>query len=213
MAEGRSSLPHYDNSVSARRNFDPAYLNQFEVIFTFPTLLGQGDDQETGNAVGVLTEQVKKISGIPEITPNATVEQFYKFAKRTFAAAKPEDTTAELELDFEINLNAANENFVYNQLRNWSDIIFNPLNGDQGLKVEYAGSMTVIIYNKRGVIYRQFDFAPVYPMEPFNSMELDYTSEDIYVLTTKFKADAWKEKRAGAGITTDTGTQTPYTND
>lgn len=204
MAE-RSALPHFDNSQSAKNLWEPLYLNQFEVIFTFPTLVGQGPSDETGNNVGILTEQVKKISGLPEITPNATVEQFYKFAKRTYTAAKPDDTTAELELYFEVNLNDANEMFVYNQLRKWSDVQFDPLTGRQGIKAEYAGQMTVIIFNKKGKIYRQFDFNPVFLMDPFNPMDLDYQSEEIYVMTAKFKADAWNEKRAGVNLTSSNG--------
>ena len=189
MAELTSGLPHFKNSTAANGNYEPLYLNQFEVIITPPSGV---------SGTNLLLEHVKKISGMPEITPVGVVEQFYKFAKRTFAAAKPEDTTAELEIDFEVNLNLSNEMYIYNTLRQWANIIFNPMTGSQGLKINYAGQMSVFIANKAQTIYREFHFGPVYLMSPFKAMDLDYNSTDIYVMTAKFKADSWQEIRQGA---------------
>jgi hypothetical protein len=177
-------------------NWEPLYLNQFEVIITPPQSVSAG--------VGFLVEHVKKISGIPEITPVGTVEQFFKFAKRTYSAAKPEDTTAELEIEFEVNLGAANDMYIYNTLRQWADIHFAPDSGAQGLKSQYVGTMSVLIHNKARQVYREFTFNPVYMMEPLKAMELDYQSDEIYTLTAKFKADAWKENR---NIGAETGAQ------
>lgn len=182
-----SGLPHYSNSRAAMNNWEPLYLNQFEVIITPPSSVTAG--------VGFLVEHVKKITGIPEITPVGSVEQFYKFAKRTYSAAKPEDTTAELEMDFEVNLGASDDMYIYNTLRSWADIHFNPETGSQGLKKDYVGTMSVLIHNKARTVYREFVFNPVYMIEPLKQMELDYQSDEIYVLTAKFKADAWKENR------------------
>jgi hypothetical protein len=192
MPEITSGLPHFSNSQAAMNNWEPLYLNQFEVIITPPA---------TVNGADILIEHVKKLSGLPEITPVGFVEQHYKFAKRTYAAAKPEDTTAELEIDFEVNLNDSNSMYIYNTLRQWADIHFDPMTGAQGLKAEYAGEMTVLIHNKKLHVYREFKFKPVFMIEPLKEMELDYLSEDIYVLTAKFKADAWKEARPTDGST------------
>jgi hypothetical protein len=186
-----SGLPHYRNSKAAVEKYEPLYLNQFEVILSPPAAVA-GTEQ-----VKLLVEHVKKVTGLPEITPVGTVEQYYKFAKRTYAAAKPEDTTAELEIEFEVNLNEANAMYTYNTLRRWSNLTFDPDTGGQGVKVQYAGMATIAIHNKQRNIYRIFSFDPVYPMEPFNPMELDYVSDEIYRLTAKFKADAWKEERNG----------------
>ena len=186
-----SGLPHYSNSRAAMRNYEPIFLNQFEVIITPPAAI-QGSD--------LLVEHVKKITGIPEITPVGTVEQFYKFAKRTYAAAKPEDTTAELEMDFEVNLGDNNDMYIYNTFRTWADLHFATDDGSQGLKSEYVGTMSLHVHNKRRNVFREFIFSPVYLMEPLNQMELDYQSEDIYVLTVKFKADSWKENRLNGTI-------------
>ena len=136
--------------------------------------------------------------------PSLTVEQFYKFAKRTYPSAKPEDTTAELEIDFEVNLGAADDMYIYNTLRAWADLHYAPDTGAQGVKADCVGTMTVLIHKKNRVVYREFTFSPVYMMDPLKQMELDYLSDDIFVLTAKFKADSWKESR---NIGTETGAQ------
>ncbi len=186
MAKVTSGLPHYDNSQAARDNFEPLFKNQFEILITPPLVVAGGT---------ILTEQVKKIDGLPEITPTGFVEQFYKFAKRTYADARPEDTTAELTIDFEVNLNDSNSMYVYNTLRQWADIQYNPMTGGQGLKRDYAGELSVLVHNKALDLYREFRFNPVFLIDGFNAMELDYISNEIYILTAKFKADAWKEIR------------------
>jgi len=186
MAKVTSGLPHYDNSTAARDNLEPLFLNQFEVIITPPQIISGGN---------ILTEHVKKVTGLPEITPTGFVEQFYKFAKRTYADARPEDTTAELTIDFEINLSETNSMYIYNTLRSWADLQYNPMTGGQGLKRDYAGALSVLIHNKALDLYREFRFTPVYLIDGFNAMELDYVSNEIYIMTVKFKADSWKEMR------------------
>jgi hypothetical protein len=182
-----AGLPHYSNSQASTEAYEPLYLNQFEVVITPPSAVTQD--------AAILLEHVKNVSGLPEITPVGTVEQFYKFAKRTYAAARPEDTTAQIEIEFEVNLDEDNSPYVYNILREWANIIFDPLTGAQGLKRNYTGEMYVAIFNKRGNIYREFRFKPVFLINNFNEMELDYVSDDIYRLTATFQADAWTETR------------------
>ena len=186
MAKVTSGLPHYSNSKAAVESWEPLFLNQFEVLITPPVIISGGN---------ILTEQVKKVEGLPEITPTGFVEQFYKFAKRTYADARPEDTTAELTIEFEINLDDSNSMYVYNTFRAWADLHYNPMTGGQGLKRDYAGQLSVIIHNKALELYREYRFNPVFLIDGFNNMELDYVSNEIYILTVKFKADAWKEFR------------------
>lgn len=202
-----AGLPHFKNSQAAMKDWEPLYQNQFGVEFFFPTLLNQlqaSEPTESGVDSVTLSQQVKKLSGLPEITPLSTVEQFYKFAKRTYAAAKPEDTTAEIEIDMEVNLNNAMEAYAYNMMRAWGNIIFDPLNGSMGLKSDYVGQLNVYIHNKRGQIYRKFEFPKAYLMDPINAMELDYQSDDLYTLTVKFKCDYWREEIVGINGATQT---------
>jgi hypothetical protein len=186
------NMPHYRNAQAARNNWEPVYLNQFDVIITPPERVFG-----TGYFADLIAEQVKSVKGLPEIVPTGTVEQKYLWAKRTFSSPVPEDSTAELEIAFEVNLNNRNSMYTYELLRAWSDLSFNQYQGIHGLRRDYTGQMTILVHNKVRRVFRQFDFRPVYITEPFNSMELDYLSDEIYVLTAKFKADGWSEKRNG----------------
>lgn len=186
-----SGLPHYDNSTAAREKYEPIFQNQFEVLFTPPPALNL-----TTESI-IITEQVKKVEGLPEITPIQFVEQWYKFAKRTYAGARPQDTTAELTIEFEVNLTQDLDMYVYNYFRAWADMIFDPMVGSMGLKRDYTGSLQVLIFNKAREIFRDFRFNPVYLIDPLTQMNLNYLEDDIYRLTVKIKADAWKEVREG----------------
>lgn len=194
-----TGLPHYENSSAARNKYEPVYLNQYEILFTPPPILNLGSESM------VITEQVKKVEGLPEITPLGFVEQYYKFAKRTYANAKPEDTTAEITIDFEVNITYQLDMYVYNYFRMWADKIFDPMTGTLGLKRDYTGSMQILIYNKAREIFRDFRFDPVYLIDPFNKMDLDYVTDDIYIMTVKFKADSWTEVRESSGVTASAG--------
>ena len=190
------NLPRYHNSQAAVQNWEPVFLNQFDIVITPPAAI-------TGNGyfTDLLVEQVKNISGLPEITPTGTIEQKYLWAKRTFSKPVPDDTTAELEIEFEINLNSSNQMYTYDMLRAWADLSFDYSVGYHGLKRQYVGEITVLVHNKVRRVFRQFNFKPVYMTNPMNNMELDYLSDGIYVLKATFKADAWVEKRHQMPVT------------
>jgi len=188
------ALPHFQNSTASRSNYEPVFLNQYEVLFTPPVNLNFGD-----NSVQLMTEQVKNVKGLPEITPVGKVEQFYKFSKRTFAEAKPKDTTAEITIEFEVNLTHELDMYVYNFFRAWADMIYDPETGSMGLKHDYVGEMQIIITNKARQLFRNFKFKPVYLLDPFNKMDLDYITSNLYRMTVKFQADDWDEERTASG--------------
>ena len=185
-----AGLPHFDNAKAATEYYEPVYLNQFEVIITPPSTITQNVD--------LLVEQVKSIKGLPELTGVAVVEQFFKFARRTYATGKPAKTDAELEMEFELNINQENDAYVYNIMRAWGDLTFDPLNGRQGLKKDYVGQIYVAIFNKAQDIYREFRFSPAYLTGNLNSWDLDYTAEKIQTVIASFQCDAFKETRIGA---------------
>jgi len=182
-----SGLPHFKNSTASVKNYEPVFLNQFQVIITPPATVSAGSE--------ILVEHVLKIEGLPEITPVGVVEQKYKFSTRSYAKSKPENTTADLKINFTVNLNDNNSMYVYNILRKWADIQFDPETGSQGLKKDYAGECYIAIHNKNGDIFREFKFSPVILNEKFNPMALDYNSEELYALDLSLRADSWTEIR------------------
>ena len=184
-----AGLPHWDNSQAARNYYEPIFLNQFEVIITPPAAI-------TDN-VDLLVEQVLTVEGLPEFMTDGVSTQKYKFADRAFAKAIPNKTLTTLSITFEVNLNESNNMYVYNTLRGWSDLIYDPLTGRQGLKKDYVGEIYVAIFNKAGDIFRDFKFQPAFISKPFNEMKLDYNTDVLHKMTVEFTADRAKETRVG----------------
>lgn len=186
-----AGLPYWTNSTAAVNYYEPIYQNQFEVVLTPPAAIG-------GPNVALLVEHVTKLSGLPEIQSAGTVvEQKYKFASRSYAGAVPDKTTADLDLTFTVNLNEENDAYVYNILRAWGDVIYNPLTGSQGLKREYVGEMAVVVFNKAGDIFREWKFPSVFPTAGLTALALDYNGTELYTVSTKLRADWWTETRVG----------------
>jgi hypothetical protein len=100
-------------------------------------------------------------------------------------------------LDFNESLISDNEAYIYNIIRAWSDITYDPLTGRQGLKKDYVGQMAVTMFNKQGKVFREFKFTPVFPFGKLTEMQLDYSSMALYELTVNFRADNWTETRTG----------------
>lgn len=186
-----AGLPYWTNSTAAVNYYEPIYQNQFEVILTPPAVIG-------GPNVALLVEHVTKISGLPEINSAGTlVEQEYKFAKRSYAGAVPDTTVADIEISFTVNLNEENDAYVYNILRAWNDVVYNPQSGAQGLKRNYVGECAVVIFNKAGEIFREFKFPSIIPNGKLGDLSLEYTSNNIYETTMKYRSDYWIETRIG----------------
>ena len=201
-----AGLPHFKNSTAGPARYEPVYLNQFEVIIIAPPAVSS----KLGFTQNLTLEHVKKVGPLPELTGNAggaIITQKYKFAERAFAAAKPTTTLHKFTIEFELNLNTQNDNYIYNAFRAWGDLIYNPMTGQQGLKVDYAGtsanqaSVQVTMFNRTGAIFREFVFAPVFlDSTKFNETTLDYSAEantGIASLTVPFIADRYVETRVG----------------
>ena len=187
-----AGLPYWTNSTAAVKYYEPIYLNQFEVIITPPAVIG-------GPNVSLLVEHVTKIGGLPELQSSGAslVEQNYKFATRSYAGSVPDKTTVDLAIDFTVNLNEENNAYVYNILRAWNDIVYNPLTGAQGLKRSYVGEIAVVIFNKAGEIFREFKFPSVIPGGKLTEMALAYETTTLYNVSMTYRADYFIESRIG----------------
>jgi hypothetical protein len=198
-----AGLPHFKNSAAGPGLYEPIYLNQFEVIITPPPAVRQ----YVGFNNSLTLEHVKSVSALPELAGNSggpLQVQRYKFAERAYAAAKPANTLVKFSIDFELNLNEDNDNYIYNAFRAWANLIFDPMTGAQGLKKDYAGSgsdaaqILITQFNRAGNIFRQFVFSPVFiDQAKFNEQKLDYVQDAIASLTVPFVADRYQETRVG----------------
>ena len=198
-----AGLPHFKNSTAGPGRYEPIYLNQFEVIITPPPAVSA----KTGFANNLTLEHVKSVTGLPELHGNAggaLQTQRFKFSERAYAAAKPASTLAKFKITFELNLDEANDNYIYNAFRAWSNLIYDPMTGAQGLKKDYAGTVAspavvqITQFNRTGIIFREFVFSPVFlDQEKFTEQTLSYVDDKIADLTVGFVADRYTETRVG----------------
>lgn len=191
MANSSNGLPHYKNSTVSMSMYEPVYLNLFEVIITPPNNI---DKEKHWNLV---LEEVKKITGLStdQMSAGAAVTQSYKGAKRRFAGALPDNTTVDISIEFEVNVDNNNSLIAYKGLRDWCDLIWNPLTGSQMLKTNYTGGpMTVTLHDKENTVIREWVFPTIWPTDPLNAMDLDYSAgANVYSVTAKFAADYWED--------------------
>jgi len=182
-------LPHYTQSRASSQRYEPIQPNLFEVTVFSPL----GDD------TGLILEQVKTIGGLNNLNPAVdAIGQKYKFADSSFASM-PGQTFMDLTVNFSLNLNEANENYIYNTFRNWYKIIYDPLTGEMGLKKDYVGSMIIVQYNRAGDIFRKITCKDVFPTgQPDFVDELSYETPDAVDLTMTYRCDHWVEENVGA---------------
>ena len=84
--------------------------------------------------------------------------------------------------------------YVFRTLRQWSDLIYNPLTGAMGVKNDYTGTIVVSIFNKQGDVFRRIVCRDCYPTKAINEMSLNYTSTDIYKIDDMVWAvDYWED--------------------
>lgn len=198
-----AGLPHFKNSTAGPGRYEPIYLNQFEVIITPPPAVSG----KIGFNNNLTLEHVKTVTGLPELHGNAggaLQTQKFKFSERAYAAGKPQTTLARFKIAFELNLNDDNDNYIYNAFRAWSNLIYDPMTGAQGLKKDYAGTVAdpavvqITQFNRSGVIFREFVFSPVFlDTDKFTEQALTYADDKIADLTVAFVADRYVETRIG----------------
>lgn len=181
-----AGLPHYRNSTAAMRKYEPVYLAQFEIQLTPPPAVSNWN---------LVMENVLKVGGVATNKLPAVVAQKHKSANRSFAGGMVDDTTNDVTLDFEVNLDDSNSMYVYKALRKWCDLIYDPLTGRMGLKKDYTGGPMIINYfNKNGDIFRQVKYPVCFPTSPLPDLELDFSSNEIYQITGfTLRCDYWEE--------------------
>ena len=200
---GLMGLPHFRSSRVSMSLYEPVYENLFTVTIQLPdaiqSLLGASYEEEKN----LVLEGVRKIDGLDTQKVPNTVEQKYKFASRRFAASGPTETTLDLSLDFEINVRhqvvggvaSSPSMYTLRVLRMWDDLIYDPLTGTQGLKIEYvAPEMEIILHDKKGNPFWIWKCYHVFPNKKFNPPAISYDSKEIYKVSGYGLAcDYWDE--------------------
>lgn len=190
-SKGSFGLPHYKNSRAAQELYEPGYLNLFTVQISLPPGVGASDEE-----TNLLLENVQKVSGLDSNSfPTGPVSQNYKWAQRRFAGAKPEKTTMDVAMDFEINLNRTPSAYILKTLRKWNDLVYDPLTGRTGLKADYVAPWALItLYDRASNPYWQWKLYNVFPISKISVPELSYQSDELLKISDYTLAcDSWDE--------------------
>lgn len=193
-SSGLLGLPHFNNSKISTALMEPIYKNFFTVQIDLPSALGYDD-----NGTNLFLEEITKVGGLNTHKVEQAVTQGYKFAQRSFAQGKPNETTVDITLDFEVNLDYSNDNrpsnFLIKTIRKWTDLIYDPLTGRSGLKKDYvADKMIITMQDRAGTPFWQWVFYNVFPTTGIGDPGLDYNSTDLLKVTNfTLRSDAWSE--------------------
>lgn len=201
---GLMGLSHFRTSRVSMEMYEPVYLNLFTVEIELPKKLTEGG---TAGAAGIpesdkllFLEGIRNIKGLETNKIPGQVNQEYKFSKRHFAGSGPDDQSLNISFDLEVNLRGSSAGspdlYTVKILRAWTDLIYDPLTGRQGLKVDYvAPSMTVTLHDKANNPFWQWTLYNVFPTKAFNMPDLDYTKRsEVYKISGfELKCDYWDE--------------------
>lgn len=192
-SSGLLGLSHFRNSRVATSLWEPIYQNLFTVQLTCPA----GITEQSDERINIILEGVTKVGQMSTSKGSSPTEQKYKFATRSFAGATPENTTMDLSLHFELNLsydNGTPENYTYKFMREWVDLIYDPLTGREGLKKDYvAPSMTITMQDRAGNPFWQWIYYYIFPTQGIPGPTLDYGSGELYSFDLTFRSDWWDE--------------------
>lgn len=192
------ALPHITNSQAGVNRWDYTPSNLFEVYFTLPEALRE----EFGQDEALITEHVQKIEGLDAVhkTAEASIQQKFMGTTRTFIKSSVDDTSAEITVDFALNLRGdkGTDNFIYRLFKAWSRLGYDINTGAKVLKKDYlADWLRVKVANRAGDVFEDIiahDVMLSGPVEGWGSF--DYNSDDAVTLTVKFKSDWWTDRDA-----------------
>ena len=180
------ALPHYSQDQTSRqgRQFEPVQANLFEVTLLPPA--GVSD-------APLMLQHVNSISGLDLYKEVAAVEQKYKFSTRSYAGM-PDSTTLDVAINFSLNLNEANQAYLYKSMRQWYNNQYDPQTGAMGLKKDYVGTLVIVQFNRAGDIYRTITLEDCFITSglPFTT-ELSYETTEAQALEVTWRCDTFKE--------------------
>lgn len=195
--------PSLRNTVAGKNNFDPIHSSIFEVSFNAATWGREGNKPLSYNNASVsgkniltiLGEQVTDVQGLDSLIKVADVGN-QKFLGTTNSYSNPmvDDTSAEITINFNLNLTDSNDAYVYEFFRSWYKRIFDVTSGSRALMRDYVcDGMKISEANRDGSIWREFIFHKVILKNVSGLDGLDYTNNEARKLQCVFKVDYWDE--------------------
>jgi hypothetical protein len=195
-SQGLMGLPHFKTSRAAMELYEPIYQNLFTVQLKFPNKLGLTNDESN-----LILEGITKVAGLDtNKVPASGTTQNYKFAQRRFADSGPQSTVLNIAFDFEINLRGCEigkpNMYTLRALRKWTDMIYDPLTGRQGIKSDYVADYAIVtMHDKAQHPFWQWTLYNIWPTKSIPVPNLDYTQKSQIYKVTGFDlaCDYWDE--------------------
>jgi hypothetical protein len=181
------ALPHYSNDQTSKKgkNFEPVLANMFEVTILPPAGVG---GQE------LLIQHVNSISGLELHKELGVVDQKFKWSTRSYTGL-PADSFLDVTVNFSLNLNEANQMYLYKTMRDWYRLAYNPETGETGLKKDYVGTLVIVQFNRAGDIYRKITCEDCFITSALNpTAELNYETAEAQALDVTWRVNTWAEE-------------------
>lgn len=168
-----------NKSTASRKNYEAVTNDKFRVTFILPNSLGQEP---------LLTEHVISCTGLKE-PGGETIQQQVNQVRRNFAS-NDVDNTQNFELTFSLNLNEANQNYIWKKMKAWKNLVYNPTIGAGTLKASYVGTIIIESFNRQGDVYEVITTYNTFPTgETTGLWDKEITSPDPVTLAIPFIAD------------------------
>lgn len=132
-----------------------AYLNLFEITFLLPVILqAQGRDP-----VLLLQQALEAPIETTKLTDrsHAVASQRFKYSTRVFLTT-PKDTSGEIKIPFNVNVNEQLNMEVFTTLKSWYDLVWNSQNGSLHYKADLIGTIIVNQHDKKGFVLRRVTY-------------------------------------------------------
>lgn len=217
------SLPHIQNTQAGRGLYDPMHESIFEMQFALPYVLTAELDAGTHNVlhssafpnlhttaenyfagkimnqkpdVAILTEQVTEVSGLDALQKTVQAgEQKFMGISNSFLNPYHDNTYAEFQVSFNLNLRNTTDAYVLRLFKAWSRAEYDLMSGIRTLKAEYVAPWLMIIEaNRNGVAWRVVTFKDVMLTNLTGLDTLNYTSNETRKLQATFRSDWWDEE-------------------
>ncbi|AFF28090.1 gp92 [Sphingomonas phage PAU] len=175
-------LPHTRNSAAGSNMYEPVVASQF-AAYIFPAAGVTNDPL-------ILQDHIRNVVGLFEDkTGDNVITQKFQTATRTYDSNDKGDTSYTFTITFTLNLNDANQNYVYKIIRDWARKKYNPLTGERGLKRDYVGTIVVQKHDRVGNIFHTRTAIQCFPNSNIPDLTNDYDNHEAQEIDIQFVAD------------------------
>lgn len=194
MATGVSHLPHITNVPAGINKWDPMYQSVFEVYFTLPDAISS----EFAGVDDIVTTSVTEVTGLDALQKTVQAgSQKFLGVDVSFLNTSLDNTFAELTVNFNLNLRDGNDAVLFKVFKAWAKMGYDLADGTRTLKKDYIGdNLRIAEAGRDGTIWRSYVFHDILLTEVTGLDSLNYVSNDVRVLSVKFRSDYWEEEIA-----------------